>query len=127
MAIPLENAKGGIRAGGKSNETKENHAMKLNLEPPKKNCENVVGCATQPTQRVNKPTQRVNKPGASAKAGVPKRFRRLKWNELVTLGDFVTDEHRKFEPWEGPSGFRADAFVKPIYRLDESRSTTTKT
>jgi len=60
------------------------------------------------------------------KPGVPKRFRRLKRNELVSLGDFVTNEHRRFEPWEGPGGFRADAFVKPIYRLDESRSTATK-
>jgi hypothetical protein len=105
--------------GGTANESKENHAMKLNLEPTKKNCENMAGCATQTTQRVNKPE-------AAAKAGVPKRFRRLKWNELVVLGDFVADEHRRFEPWEGPGGFRADAFVKPIYRLDENRSTATK-
>jgi len=56
----------------------------------------------------------------------PKRFRRLKWNELVNRGDFVTNERRGFEPWEGPSGFRADAFVKPIYRRDESQSSTTR-
>ena len=105
--------------GGTSNKSKENHAMKLNLESTRKNCENMTGCATQTTQRVNKP-------GASAKAGVSKRFRRLKWNELVSLGDFVVDEHRRFEPWEGPSGLRADAFLKPIYRRDESRSTATK-
>lgn len=49
-------------------------------------------------------------------AGDPKRFRRLKWNELVRRGDFVMDGHQGFEPWEGPSGFRADAFVKTIYR-----------
>jgi hypothetical protein len=105
--------------GGTSNESKENHAMKLNLEPTKKNCEDLAGCAT-------KTAQRVNKPKASAKAGVPKCFRRLKWNELVTRRDFVVDEHRGFEPWEGPGGFRADAFVKPIYRRDESRSTANK-
>ena len=68
----------------------------------------------------------VIQPEASAKAGVPKHFRRLKWNELVNRHDFVKDEHRGFEPWEGPGGFRADAFVKPIYRQDESRSTATK-
>jgi hypothetical protein len=68
----------------------------------------------------------VNQPEASAKAGVPKHFRRLKWNELVNRRDFIMDEHRGFEPWEGPGGFRADAFVKPIYRRDESRSTATK-
>ena len=63
----------------------------------------------------------VNQPEASAKASVPKHFRRLKWNELVSLGDFVANEHRRFEPWEGPSGFRADAFVKTIYRRYKSR------
>jgi len=54
------------------------------------------------------------------------RLRRLKWNELVSRGDFVADERHGFEPWEGPSGFRADSFVKPIYRQDESHSTATK-
>ena len=43
-------------------------------------------------------------------------FRRLKWNELVTRGDFVEDGNQGFEPWEGPAGFRADSFIKPIYR-----------
>jgi hypothetical protein len=46
----------------------------------------------------------------------PRHFRRLKWDELVTSGDYVVNENRRFEPWEGPSGFRADAFLKPIYR-----------
>jgi hypothetical protein len=91
----------------------------MNLKPARKNCEATAGCAA-PT------TQQMNKPGASAKAGVLKRFRRLKWNELVSPGDFVTDDHLSFEPWEGSSGFRADAFLKPIYRLDERRSTATK-
>jgi hypothetical protein len=57
---------------------------------------------------------------------VPKRLRRLKWNERVSLGDFVRNEHRRFELWQGPGGFRADAFVKPIYRRDQSHSTATK-
>jgi hypothetical protein len=47
---------------------------------------------------------------------VPKRFRRLKWNERVKRGDFVENGHQGFEPWEGPLGFRADSFVKTIYR-----------
>jgi len=93
--------------------------MKLNLEPAKMNCEDPASCAT-------KTTQRVNKLDASAKAGVPKCLRRLKWNELVNRGDFVADGDRGFEPWDGPSGFRADAFVRPIYRQDETRSTATK-
>jgi len=51
------------------------------------------------------------------------RFRRLKANELVSPGDFVADGRYGFEPWEGPSGFRADAFVKTIYRKQSPRST----
>ena len=43
-------------------------------------------------------------------------FRPLKWNELVKRGDFVKDDNEGFEPWEGPAGFRADAFIKTIYR-----------
>ena len=53
---------------------------------------------------------------SSAAAVAPKRLRRLKWNELVRHGDFVEDGRRGFEPWDGPGGFRADAFVKNIYR-----------
>jgi hypothetical protein len=65
--------------------------------------------------------QRMNPILGAAEAGEPKRFRRLKWNELVTQGDFVSDGHHGFQPWEGPTGFRADAFVKPIYRRDRRR------
>lgn len=43
-------------------------------------------------------------------------LRRLKWNERVQRGDFVADGRQGFEPWNGPAGFRADAFVKQIYR-----------
>jgi hypothetical protein len=46
----------------------------------------------------------------------PASLRLLKWNELVRRGDFVEDGRQGFEPWVGPGGFRADAFVKPIYR-----------
>jgi hypothetical protein len=59
-------------------------------------------------------------------AGVSKRFRLLKWTELVSRGDFVVDELRGFEPWEGPGGFKADSFVKPIYRRYKSHSTANK-
>jgi hypothetical protein len=65
----------------------------------------------------------MNKAAASATAVVPERLRRLKWNELVSRGDFVADEHNGFEPWEGPPGFRADAFVKQIYRWLKHRPT----
>jgi len=52
----------------------------------------------------------------SAIAIVREYLRPLKWNELVRRGDFVEDGRDGFEPWSGPSGFRADAFVKQIYR-----------
>jgi hypothetical protein len=57
----------------------------------------------------------------SATTVLSKCLRRLKWNELVSRGDFVMDEHQDFEPWEGPSGFRADSFLKPIYRMRKPR------
>ena len=57
----------------------------------------------------------------SAAALTAEGLRPLKWNERVRLGDFVADGHRGFEPWEGPSGFRADAFVKQIYRRNNRR------
>ena len=81
--------------------------MKLNAEP-------------------TRATQSVNKPKASKEAVIPKGFRRLKWDEMVSVGDFVADEHRGLEPWAGPSGFRADSFEKPIYRLHASRVSATK-
>ena len=53
---------------------------------------------------------------------IPGRLRPLKWNELVRRGDFVKNDHQGFEPWEGPGGFRAAAFVKKIYRQLSPRS-----
>jgi hypothetical protein len=58
----------------------------------------------------------MNETDPPAIAVVPESLRRLKWNELVRRGDFIEDGQNGFEPWEGPSGFRADAFVKKIYR-----------
>lgn len=58
----------------------------------------------------------MNEADSSAVAIVPNCLRPLKWNELVRRGDFVKDGREGFEPWVGPSGFRADAFVKQIYR-----------
>lgn len=45
-----------------------------------------------------------------------KHFRLLKWNEVVLPGDFLAGENQALEQWEGPGGFRADAFLKPVYR-----------
>ncbi|MGC9940446.1 MAG: hypothetical protein ABSE48_01355 [Verrucomicrobiota bacterium] len=52
---------------------------------------------------------------------VPERLRPLKWNERVRHGDFVENGNQGFEPWTGPGGFRADAFVKQIYRQQGRR------
>jgi hypothetical protein len=30
------------------------------------------------------------------------------------------NEENGIELWEGPSGFRADSFVKPIYRMEKA-------
>jgi hypothetical protein len=59
-------------------------------------------------------------------AEIPERLRPLKWNELVRRGDFVADGKQGFEPWVGPSGFRADAFVKQIYRQWRDRPAIAK-
>jgi hypothetical protein len=84
-----------------------------------KNCEDL-------TDGAGKTAPGVNPSGISARTDVPACFRRLEWDEVVTRGDFVGDELQGFELWEGPTGFRADAFVKPIYRRDETPSATAK-
>ena len=67
-----------------------------------------------------KPTQRTREPEAPARASVPERFRRLKWNEVVWPGDFVADERLGFELWEASGVFRAGSFARPIYRKEET-------
>jgi hypothetical protein len=71
-----------------------------------------------------KPTQRTGEPEAPARASVPERFRRLKWNEVVRSGDFVADERLGFELWEAPGVFRAGSFARPIYRKKETEIPT---
>lgn len=71
--------------------------------------EDVTGGASAPTQPGNLSSAKVG-------AGIPKRFRRLKPDELVQPGDYVADVHRGLKPWQGPGGFRVDAFVSRIYR-----------
>jgi hypothetical protein len=61
-------------------------------------------------------TPRLKNSRASAGARDLKHFRRLKWDELVVSGDFIANGNQGFEAWEGPGGFRADTFLKPIYR-----------
>lgn len=63
----------------------------------------------------------MNHPSSSDLPVLLEHLRPLQWNERVRRGDFVADGGQGFELWEGPSGFRADAFVKPIYRRLGSR------
>lgn len=62
---------------------------------------------------------------ARARAGT-KQFRRLRGDEMVSRGDFIRNDRQEFEPWAGPSGFRADAFVNPIYRQTPARVAAVK-
>ena len=45
------------------------------------------------------------------------RFRRLKLGERVWTGDFIKSISGRYEPWDGPGGFCASSFAKPVYRL----------
>jgi hypothetical protein len=63
----------------------------------------------------------MNETDPAARPVALEHLRLLKWNERVQRGDFVPDGREGFELWEGPTGFRADAFVKQIYRRLGSR------
>jgi hypothetical protein len=45
------------------------------------------------------------------------RFRRLKLSERVWIGDYIKSAAGGYEPWDGPGGFSASSFAKPVYRL----------
>ena len=81
-------------------------------------------------ETLSKPNPAGQPDGSAAATSGPqvgsKEFRLLKWNELVSRGDFVVNEQQGFEPWTGPAGFRADSFVKAIYRRLGRRATRTK-
>ncbi len=93
--------------------------MKSYLEPASANGERMMN-------RVHATTDGMDNPDLCVEAGVPEGFRRLRWNEVVCLGDFVVDARHGFQLWDGPRGFRADAFVKPTYRRDASRPTAAR-
>jgi hypothetical protein len=64
-----------------------------------------------------------NAPSSAALNGDgSEHFRPLKWNEQVRRGDFVEDGKQGFELWSGLVGFRADTFVKTIYRRKKASS-----
>lgn len=71
-------------------------------------------------------TQSLSRPETTAQADIPGELRRLNGNEVVSRGDFVAGEHQGFELWEGPAGFRADSFVKPVYRQVRATSVVSK-
>ena len=62
----------------------------------------------------------------SSPTGESQGFRLLKFNELVSVGDYVIGKDNGFEPWDGPRGFQAGSFVQPIYRRDGARSQAAK-
>jgi hypothetical protein len=55
-------------------------------------------------------------PEAGAGAMTLEDLRSLKGHETVRRGDFESDGHKGYALWVGPAGFRADSFVKQIYR-----------
>ena len=65
-------------------------------------------------------------PEVAGPTDVPKDFRRLKWDEVVSSGDFIANAQQGFDLWEGPSGFRASTFLNPIYRKQPTPPAGTK-
>ena len=49
-------------------------------------------------------------------AGVASAFRRLRENELVWSNDYLFDRQVGLQLWDGPGGFQAGTFMKPVYR-----------
>jgi len=74
---------------------------------------------------MRKPIRPVPRPfGGDSARGVeaPAGFRRLGRNELVCRGDYVAEEGRGLELWEGPAGFQAGSFARRVYRKDEPKA-----
>jgi hypothetical protein len=90
--------------------------MKLNFESSRPDREDTIGNGVKPVQIGR----------ATANVVEPKGFRRLKFNELVSVGDYVEDESSGLQLWDGPRGFQAGSFVKPIYRPQRKRSVAPK-
>ena len=63
-----------------------------------------------------KPKQGTGEPEAPARASVPERFRRLKWNEVVWPGDFVVDEFLGLHRGKGLAdlGLVYDCHLEPL-------------
>lgn len=79
-----------------------------------------VECERTRTMNVpTKPMRRAGEPEAPARFSVPGRFRRLKWNEAVSAGNFVVNGSLGLQPWQGPGGFRAGSSARRIYLREE--------
>ncbi len=86
----------------------------------KLNPESTDGGRGPAPDKVAETDQLANNSVVPADLSVLESFRRLKADEVVSPGDFVKNGHQGFDPWEGPSGFRASSFVKPIYRRQKA-------
>ena len=88
--------------------------MKTYLEPAQNDVEDLDSCETKGA---------ASHFDTSASTEAPNHFRLVKSKEIVVAGDFILNKNHEFELWEGPSGFRADSFVMPVYRQEKLRST----
>jgi len=88
----------------------------------KKCCDNRLEHKVQGTQgqpdRSRKPAEWESDVVMSLDGRSGVRFRRVKSDELVIPGDYIKDGEDHYEPWEGPRGFRAASFCKPVYRAE---------
>jgi hypothetical protein len=86
----------------------------------KKRCGNRVDGKAQETQgqpgRSRKPAEWQNELVMSLDGRSGVRFRRVRSNEIVIPGDYIREGENCYEPWDGPRGFRAASFCKPVYR-----------
>jgi hypothetical protein len=86
----------------------------------KKRCGNRVDGKAQGTQgqpvRSRKLAEWQNELVMSLDGRSGVRFRRVRSNEIVIPGDYIREGENCYEPWDGPRGFRAASFCKPVYR-----------
>jgi hypothetical protein len=71
----------------------------------------------QPKRRSRRSTEEIRDPVPGLDGKPPAGFRRLESNEPVVFGDYVEKADGSFHLWEGPTGFRADTFLKQVYRI----------
>jgi hypothetical protein len=67
-------------------------------------------------RRSRRSAEEIREPVISLDGNPPAGFRRLESSERVIFGDYVESADASFQLWEGPTGFRADSFLKQVYR-----------